>query len=328
MPIAAVAAAAIGAGATIYSANKQSKAIKNASQAQQAAADQAMALEERQYNDLAPWRAFGLGALQQLAQVNGISLPSSAIAGTSVGQSAGASQYLQSNPDVLQEYNSGRTGFDTPEEYAAWHYQRYGQSEGRNWPTAQPSNTASPATGAPSSNQTAASADPRLAGFYASPDYAFRVQEGTNAITNNAAARGLLDSGATGKALINYGQQQGSSEFANWYNRLAAAAGVGQTATVQSGNALSNQGGIIQNAAQNQASSYLAQAQNSSNTAGALAGIGSGLISNIFGGGSSNAYRTVPVSNAVQSNQLSPVSAQNNVSGLIPAGTGLYGALF
>lgn len=299
MPIAAALpaiSAIAGAGATIYSASKASKANKQALAAQQAAADRAAGLEEQEYADLAPWRSFGLGALQQLAQVHGITLPASTISGTSVGAAAGGAQYLQQNPDVAAEYASGRTGFDNPDEYAAWHYQNFGQKEGRTFPTAQA--PTQPAATTPGNNPTAASADPRLAGFFASPDYGFRVQEGTSAITGNAASRGLLDSGATGKALINYGQQAGSAEFSNWYNRLAAAAEVGQTATNQSGQALTNQGNIIQNQAQNQASSYQAQAANSSGLVGNLVGIGTGLLQQYGGGGSASAAgRYLPTTN-------------------------------
>jgi hypothetical protein len=299
LPIAAAIPAIIGvasAGASIYSASQQSKANKKGLAAQQAGADRATGLEEQKYADLAPWRSYGLGALQQLAQVNGITLPASTISGTSVGAAAGGAQYLQQNPDVAAEYAAGRTGFSDPNEYAAWHYKNFGQQEGRAFPSAQA--PAQPSAAPPANNPTAASADPRLAGFFASPDYGFRVQEGTSAITGNAASRGLLDSGATGKALIDYGQKSGSAEFSNWYNRLATAAGVGQAATAQSGQALTNQGNIIQNQAQNQASSYQAQANTNSGLVGGLVGIGTGLLQQYGAAGApSSAGRYVPTTN-------------------------------
>lgn len=335
MPVAAIATAALAAGSTIYSANKNSKAINKGVQAQQQAADRAVDLEEQRYNDLAPWREFGIGALQQLGQANNIAIPQAAINGTgSAVQSAGAA-YLQDNPDVAAEVqrqiNNPRSDWYglSPEQAAQRHYETFGRNEGRTFAPPQQAPTPTSQAQTPAA-PSGTGGDSRFSNFYASPDYAFRVREGSNAISNNAAARGLLDSGATGKALIDYGQQQGSAEFSNWYNRLAQAAGIGQAATVQSGGALSNQGGIIQNAAQNQASSYLARAQNSSNLIGSLAGIGSGLIGNISGMGNSNAYRNVPVNNSTVSvPSVTPFNpAQSNVSGLIPAGTGLYGGLF
>jgi len=76
--------------------------------------------------------------------------------------------------------------------------------------------------------------------FQADPGYAFRLSEGQKALERSAAARGGLMGGATGKALLRYGQQMGSQEFSNAFNRyqtereaqlnpLQSLAGVGQT---------------------------------------------------------------------------------------------------
>lgn len=62
------------------------------------------------------------------------------------------------------------------------------------------------------------------------PGYAFRLGEGQKALERSAAARGGLLSGATGKALTRYGQEAGSQEFANAYNRLAGLANLGPRA--------------------------------------------------------------------------------------------------
>jgi hypothetical protein len=51
------------------------------------------------------------------------------------------------------------------------------------------------------------------------PGYAFRLSEGQKALERSAAARGGLLSGGTGKALTSYGQQMGSQEYQNAYNR-------------------------------------------------------------------------------------------------------------
>jgi hypothetical protein len=76
--------------------------------------------------------------------------------------------------------------------------------------------------------------------FQADPGYAFRLSEGQKALERSAAARGGLLSGAAGKALTRYGQEMGSQEFTNAFNRyqaerqarlgpLQSLAGVGQT---------------------------------------------------------------------------------------------------
>lgn len=84
--------------------------------------------------------------------------------------------------------------------------------------------------------------------IYNDPSYKFRLNEGLNAVQSGAAAQGGLLSGATQKALANYGQEAASQEYqnaynrfnadqTNQYNRLANLIGVGQNAAAQTGNA-------------------------------------------------------------------------------------------
>lgn len=85
-----------------------------------------------------------------------------------------------------------------------------------------------------------------MAQFQADPGYAFRLSEGQKALERSAAARGGLLGGATGKALTRYGQEMGSQEYQNAFNRyqaerqarlgpLQSLAGVGQTTAQQLG---------------------------------------------------------------------------------------------
>ena len=85
--------------------------------------------------------------------------------------------------------------------------------------------------------------------MYADPGYGFRFSEGQRALDQSAAARGGLISGNALKAATRYGQDMGSQEYQNAYNRAftgygadvarenqlynrqAALAGIGQTAT-------------------------------------------------------------------------------------------------
>lgn len=107
--------------------------------------------------------------------------------------------------------------------------------------------------------------------FQADPGYAFRLSEGQKALERSAAARGGLLSGATGKALTRYGQEMGSQEFTNAFNRyqaerqarlapLQSLAGVGQTTATQLGQAgqqmAANVGEAIGAGAQARASGY------------------------------------------------------------------------
>jgi hypothetical protein len=55
--------------------------------------------------------------------------------------------------------------------------------------------------------------------FTADPGYAFRLSEGQKALDNQAAARGGLISGNALRAATTYGQNMGSQEYQNAYNR-------------------------------------------------------------------------------------------------------------
>jgi hypothetical protein len=82
--------------------------------------------------------------------------------------------------------------------------------------------------------------------FQADPGYAFRLSEGQKALDRSAAARGGLISGGALKAAQRYGQEMGSQEYMNAFNRyqternarlnpLQSLAGFGQTSTNQLG---------------------------------------------------------------------------------------------
>lgn len=58
--------------------------------------------------------------------------------------------------------------------------------------------------------------------FQADPGYGFRLKEGLRALENSAAARGGLLSGNALRGLTRYGQELGSQEFGNAFNRYQA----------------------------------------------------------------------------------------------------------
>ena len=59
-----------------------------------------------------------------------------------------------------------------------------------------------------------------MADYQADPGYAFRVQQGQQAIDRSAAANAGLQSGAALKAASRFGQEMGSQEYGNAYNRF------------------------------------------------------------------------------------------------------------
>ena len=86
------------------------------------------------------------------------------------------------------------------------------------------------------------------------PGYAFRLQQGQQALERSAAARGMTLSGAQAKALQGYGQGMASQEYqnaynryntdqGNLYNRLSGISGTG----LQAGSALAGVGTNVAN---------------------------------------------------------------------------------
>ena len=99
--------------------------------------------------------------------------------------------------------------------------------------------------------------------FQQDPGYAFRLSEGQKALDRSAAARGGLISGGALKAATRYGQDMGSQEYTNAFNRyqternaqlnpLQSLAGIGQTATNTLGQAGQNYASNVGNALMNQ----------------------------------------------------------------------------
>lgn len=118
--------------------------------------------------------------------------------------------------------------------------------------------------------------NPAYQNYLNSTGYNFQLQQGSNAITGNSASKGLLDSGATAKALTGYGQNLASTTFGNYLGQLGGLAGLqgqqvgqGLTATGQVGQAGTTGGG---NAANMQAA------------AGQALGTSQASAANMFGG--------------------------------------------
>jgi hypothetical protein len=94
--------------------------------------------------------------------------------------------------------------------------------------------------------------------FQKDPGYAFRLSEGQKALDASAAARGGLISGNALRAAQAYGQNMGSQEYQNAFNRyqaerqaqlgpLQSLAGVGQTTAQQLGAAGAQNAGAVGN---------------------------------------------------------------------------------
>ena len=96
----------------------------------------------------------------------------------------------------------------------------------------------------------------RLAGFNT------QAQQGAQGITSNAAARGLLNSGSTGKALVSYGTDLGNQYYQNYLNDLFNQANLGYQA-----------GNLISGAGQYGTSNSTAQSTSKGSSTGGLAAL-------------------------------------------------------
>lgn len=129
-----------------------------------------------------------------------------------------------------------------------------------------------------------------MAQFQQDPGYAFRMSEGMKALERSAAARGGLLSGNMLKGIQRFGQDLGSQEYTNAFNRyqaerqarlapLQSLAGVGQTTAQQLGQAgmqaAQNIGETQMGGAAARASGYVGQANALS---GALSGAGNAYL--------------------------------------------------
>lgn len=165
--------------------------------------------------------------------------------------------YLQANPDVSAEFQrlsstpEGRAhlqsiGATTPEAFSGYHYQTYGQDEGRTLPTAAPA--AQPAPPAPDPNappdlmnasRPTASVAPTFtrpneigapntasyfSNFEADPGAEYRRSEALNGVNAFSAVRGKLRSGDAAKSLATLSSNLASQEYNNWFNRQMSKA--------------------------------------------------------------------------------------------------------
>lgn len=79
------------------------------------------------------------------------------------------------------------------------------------------------------------------------PGYSFGLNEGTKALNNGAAARGMTYSGAQGKALQRFGQDYAGTKLDGAFNRLSSLASAGQSGANTVAGAGQNYGNTVSN---------------------------------------------------------------------------------
>lgn len=262
--------AILGAGSSLLGSSQAKKANKTATTAANAAnaANLAANRENRDYiaglNQ--PKIQGGNGAFDMLLREFGVSGPApqggaqggarqpGGFAGTSPMEPRGAQggldgqAYWDANPDLaadqsLSGFNPGDlTGDGTVDnaDRGAWHYQQYGQTEGRNAPQVAPQEQApegpapyDPMTAPPPQFERRADIQmqdygqaPDSASYFSNfeedPGAAYRRSEALNGVNAYSAARGKLRSGDGAKALATLASDLGSQEYGNWFNRQSS----------------------------------------------------------------------------------------------------------
>lgn len=303
---ATAAAAGIGALGSVIGANERSDAISDAQREQAAGNRAAQNTLQQNYREalnlLRPRIAAGDAALGQIMFELGLSdspqVPRE-LQASAVPQQSDYSGYLQNNPDVAAEAaRQQRFGFRQdgvpmsydangdmqmqPEEYAAFHYDRFGQAEGRQLPNVFGGDL-SGTPGQQSGPIEAAEQEGRFDRFRETPGYQFQMEEGLRAVEGSAAARSGLLRGSTLQRLQQTGQGIADQTYNNYFGRLQQLAGMGQNATMSAVNAGQGQATNIANllAGQGNANAQ-AQLYQGANDAQMWAGIGQS-VGNLIG---------------------------------------------
>lgn len=249
------------AAVSLYGANQAGKAADKAGNVAAAGSDAALQLGRDQFayqqQINAPFLQSQMSALDRYNALMGLP-PVQRQAAPQASMTDPNVAYLQANPDVAKHKTFGSN------PYAHW--LQYGRNEGRAWPGQPPgAQTGGSAPAQPA--QPAMTQQQAFAAFRNTPGYQFGMNQGSKALQASASASSGLFSGKAGKALTRYGQDYADQQgFTPYINRIASAAGIGQTNPVgnlqnASANFASGGGGFMQNAGQQRASGLLGQSQ-------------------------------------------------------------------
>jgi hypothetical protein len=150
------------------------------------------------------------------------------------------------------------------------------------------------------------------------PGYAFRLKEGQQALERSAAARGGLISGGALKAATRYGQEMGSQEYGNAYNRALTKYNADVNRESTGYNRLASMSGIGQTAA----NTIGTAGQNYATGAGNIAGTMAGNVGSIY------AQQGVNQGNALLAGSQARASAYGDIAKLYGQTNPNFGNLF
>lgn len=230
-----IGGAVAAAGGSALSAGSQKKAAGKAADAQLATARENNALQRDIYGQnkaaLSPFMDRGNTAGSYLNAFLGLPTAQASGGMSPMGGSTDYAQYVQANPDLMAEFNRVGDNFGGDMgQYGQFHYQTYGQGEGRQ--------LGGPQASAPA--VTMGDASNAFGNYIANSDYGFQFGNGTNALNSGYAGAGTLQSGAAMKGIEKY-RQNLQAGYRNEYTGL-----LGQQQAVGAG-AASSLAGVGQN---------------------------------------------------------------------------------
>lgn len=340
--IGGIAGAGIGAYGADQAASTQAAAANNAAQLQSQEAQNSLNFTQGQYanqqQELAPYANVGYSGLANLAYLTG-AIPGAP--GSGVGGGAGLQNPIAGVPNSKLaaspggDGSTGIPGVNAPSVGGAGTPGGFGINIPQG--TSGLSSLVNPSLGASGSLLA-----PYPGGQFSAPTglteqndpgYQARLALGDQSVQNSAAAQGNLLSGNTLRSLAQFGQDYGSNEYGNvynralntydtnynayeqnqtnTYNRLASLAGIGQTATQQlgaSGSAAASQVGNTSLTAGSQIGQDI-------NNAGAARASGYAGVANAFSGAASGIGNSISSISALQAlqNQGGPADALTNL---------------
>ena len=263
--------AAVGIGGAVIGSKSASKASRAQVEAAEAGTAEQRAAREELRRLLQPYTSAGPVALQGMLDLLGLN----AGGGTAGGGAPDWQSYLTSNPDVAAEYQrvAGTGQFNSPEQFAQWHFQNYGQREGRQSPVT----VGGAAPGDLASRQNAA-----IEAQAQNPLFLALAKQGEEGILQNASATGGLRGGNVQGALAQFRPALLDRFISQYYDRLAgitslgqqSAAGVG-SAGIQTGTNIAN---LLSEAGAARAGNAVAQGDVWSRLLGGVGGIATGVL--------------------------------------------------
>ena len=238
----ALGGAAISSSGAGKAADAQAGAAEQAAQLQYQSAQNALGFQEQQYanqqQELSPWYMQGQAGLANLSNLLGLPVQGNVVNPAQLGST---SSMVGGQPINARALNPALN--DIPNTFGgmAKGFQNPGAIYGRQFSAGSPpvKGTAIPAGGQQAQGQPLSSLiNPSLGAkgsllapwtqqFQAptnvteqnDPGYQFRLNQGTQALQNSAAAKGDLLSGNTLAGITQYGQDYASNEYQNVYNR-------------------------------------------------------------------------------------------------------------